>query len=105
MCVAAFALTACGPKSEKKAEEAGSKAVEAVEAAVDAAKEAVKEADVKDLQAAYDELVKLGDKLTDEQKEQLSKLEKMIKDAKEAVAEDIKVRKAVDFMYDSAVKK
>ena len=25
MCVAAFALTACGPKSEKKAEEAGEK--------------------------------------------------------------------------------
>ena len=71
MCVAAFALTACGPKSEKKAEEAGNKAVEAVEAA----KEAVKEADVKDLQTAYDELVKLGDKLTAEQKEQLSKLE------------------------------
>ena len=73
MCVAAFALTACGPKSEKKAEEAGNKAVEAVEAAVDAAKEAVKEADVKDLQTAYDELVKLGDKLTDEQKEELNK--------------------------------
>ena len=45
MCVAAFALTACGPKSEKKAEEAGSKAVEAVEAAVEAAQEAVKEAE------------------------------------------------------------
>ena len=38
MCVAAFALTACGPKSEKKAEEAGEKTLEAVEGVKDALK-------------------------------------------------------------------
>ena len=39
------------------------------------------------MQTAYDELVKLGDKLTDEQKEQMCNLEMMINDAKATVAE------------------
>lgn len=114
--VAAFALSACGSKSNQNqaaqdaaTEECCAEHTHAADATCEEAEACCDKKEVCELEAAYNELKELGDKLTDAQKEEMAKLEKAIEDAKAKAAEvaanaEAKVEEAKEAAADAKAK-